>query len=146
MEIERKFLVRQMPEGQELAPRRHIIQAYISTDPVIRIRRSEKGCTLTVKGRGTLCREELNLPLSPEAFERLMKKAEGRIIEKTRWLIPLGEHTVELDVFSGDLAPLVLAEVEFDSPEAALAFRPPCWFGDEVTEDPRYTNAYLSTL
>ncbi len=150
MEIERKFLIRQMPADLGIFEAKHITQGYISTDPVIRIRRTAGGdadrYTLTVKGRGLMAREELNLPLTEEAFDRLKAKIEGRIIEKTRYLIPLdgSDLVCELDVFEGDLAPLVLAEVEFASVEEAGDFAPPAWFGTDVTDDPRYQNASMS--
>ncbi len=73
-----------------------------------------------------------------------MAKADGVRIVKDRYKIPLGAHTVELDVFAPPLAPLVLAEVEFPTEDAANAFTPPDWFGREVTFDPAYTNAALS--
>ena len=60
-------------------------------------------------------------------------------------MIPL-EHslTVELDIFEDDLAPLVLAEVEFPDEESANAFVPPDWFGEDVTFSGKYHNSYLS--
>ncbi len=119
-------------------------QAYISTDPLIRIRRAGEHCILTCKGRGLLAREEFELDMTPEAYERLLAKADGVRIVKDRYKIPLGAHTVELDVFAPPLAPLVLAEVEFPTEDAANAFTPPDWFGREVTFDPAYTNAALS--
>lgn len=77
------------------------------------------------------------------SYRRLLPKAEGTVIEKDRWRIPCGSYTIELDIFDGALAPLVLAEVEFPTEEEAAAFQPPDWFGEEVTYDPAYTNARL---
>ena len=147
MEIERKFLVGELPFDVKEYPCRHLSQGYISTDPVIRIREyDESSYELTCKGRGLMSREEINLPISREAYEHLSGKVEGRVIKKIRYLIPLeNDLTCELDVFEGDLSPLVLAEVEFDSEEAAGAFTPPLWFGREVTADPAYQNSTLSS-
>ena len=144
MEIERKFLVRGIPEGLDRYPVRHLEQAYLSTDPVIRVRRSGDERVLTCKGRGMLSREELELPLSEEAYGRLLAKAEGTTIVKDRWRIPWRGVTIELDVFAPPFEPLMLAEVEFPTEEDALAFQGPDWFGREVTYDPAYTNAALS--
>ena len=144
MEIERKFLVKGLLNDLEKYPKKHIEQAYICTDPAIRVRDTDGRYTLTVKGKGFLSREELNLPLGEEAYRSLREKAEGRTIKKTRHMIPYGGYTVELDIFEGDLAPLTVAEVEFPTEDEANAFTPPAWFGEEVTYDPRYTNAYLS--
>jgi len=143
MEIERKFLVVQPPADLAKYPNSEIRQGYISRDPVIRIRKRDDRYTLTVKGHGLMEREELELPLDAAAFAHLEAKCEGTVIEKTRYLIPLGTHTVELDLFHSGRPGLLMAEVEFESPKAAAAFRPPAWFGREVTEDPAYQNANM---
>jgi CYTH domain-containing protein len=126
-------------------PAKKIAQGYLNTDPVIRIRRSNDDYYLTYKGKGLLVREEYNLPLTREAYEHLLPKIDGLLIEKTRYLIPLDNGlTAELDVFEGSLAPLTLVEVEFDTVEAANAFCPPDWFGEDVTNSGNYQNSTLS--
>lgn len=144
MEIERKFLVKELPEVLEQYPVHRIEQAYISTDPVLRLRRLDDAYILTYKGPGLLVREEHEFPLSRESYEHLMIKTEGNRIAKDRYCIPFGAYTIELDVFAPPFAPLVLAEVEFSGEAEALAFQPPEWFGQEVTQDPAYTNAAMS--
>lgn len=144
MEIERKFLVARVPDALEQFPCTRMEQAYLSTDPLIRIRRAGERCILTCKGRGLLAREEFELDMTPEAYERLSAKADGLRIVKDRYRVPLGIYTAELDVFHAPLAPLVLVEVEFPTEADAGAFAPPDWFGREVTYDPSYTNAALS--
>ena len=144
MEIERKFTVKTLPEQLDGCPCKPIEQAYLCTDPVVRVRRKGEEYWLTCKGKGFLVREEYELPLSEEAYRHLLSKADGRVITKRRYHIPYGEYTVELDVFGGELAPLVIAEVEFPSVEAANAFVPPAWFGEDVTENPAYSNSNLS--
>lgn len=147
MEIERKFLIHTLPENLDNYPRKEIEQGYINREPVIRIRRSDDKYILTCKGQGLMVREEFELPLSKEAFEHLKPKTDGIFIEKTRYLIPYDEKlTIELDVFHGKLAPLVLAEVEFDSVDEADTFVPPAWFGEDVTNSPKYHNSNLSNL
>ena len=94
-----------------------------------------------------MTRMEYNLPLTQEAYEHLLTKIDGRLIQKKRYMIPLtNDLTAELDIFEGDLAPLILVEVEFSSEEAALAFVPPSWFGDDVTFSGKYHNSTLSKL
>ena len=145
MEIERKFLIHTLPKDLETYPRKEITQGYISTNPVIRIRRSNDDYILTCKGKGLMEREEFELPLTAESFAHLKTKVDGTFIEKTRYLIPYDKNlTIELDVFHGKLAPLVLAEVEFDSTEEANAFLPPAWFGEDVTHSSKYHNSTLS--
>ncbi len=145
MEIERKFLVRQLPENLSGYPAQKIAQGYLNTKPVIRIRRSNDDYYLTYKGSGLIAREEYNLPLTQEAYEHLLPKIDGLLIEKTRYLIPLGRTlTAELDVFEGALAPLLLVEVEFETLEDADAFTPPDWFGRDVSASGEYQNSVLS--
>lgn len=146
MEIERKFTVKILPENLENYPCKRIEQGYLCTNPVLRVRRKGDEYWLTHKGEGLLVREEHEFPLDEEAYRHLLAKADGRVIEKDRYHIPCGKYVIELDVFDGDLAPLVLAEVEFPSEEEAMAFVPPAWFGEDVTADPAYSNSHLSRI
>lgn len=160
MEIERKFTIRRLPENLESYPVRQIQQGYLCTSPVIRVRKEDDEYILTYKGSGMLAREEYNLPLNEEAYYHLLQKTDGNIISKKRYLIPLPhpavlegfpapprgyELTIELDVFEPPLAPLVLAEVEFGSKEAAEAFNPPDWFDEDVTYRREYHNSYMAS-
>lgn len=145
MEIEKKYLVTSLPEDLESYPSRLIEQGYLNTAPVVRVRRDNDDYYLTYKGGGMMAREEYNLPLTAEAYAHLITKADGNIISKTRYMLPLpGDLTIELDVFHGRFEGLLLAEVEFDSIEAAESFTPPAWFGEDVTLDGRYHNSYMS--
>lgn len=145
MEIERKYLIPILPEHLEEYPSKKIEQGYLCTSPVVRIRRSNDNYILTYKGSGLMVREEYNLPLTEEAFVHLKSKIDGILIQKTRYLIPyLQKYTIELDVFEGELAPLQLAEVEFDSEDEANSFVPPDWFGEDVTFSSQYHNSNLS--
>ena len=150
MEIERKFLADPSALSLDQYSKKEMSQGYISTDPVIRIRRSNDSYILTVKSGGLLAHEEFETELTEEQFVRLSAKADGTFLSKTRYLIPYSfsgsELTIELDVFHGALKGLIYAEVEFDSIEAAKAFTPPSWFLREVTEDGSFTNAALSRL
>jgi len=104
-----------------------------------------KGYGVTYKGKGLMVREEYNLPLNEESFTHLKEKIDGLLLQKRRYLIPLAEkYTIELDVFEGALAPLVLAEVEFETEEEANTFVPPEWFGEDVTFSTKYHNSTLS--
>ena len=86
-----------------------------------------------------------DLPLTEDGYLHLRKKIDGCLIKKTRYKIPYENNlTIELDIFMGYLAPLILAEVEFDSEEAANAFVPPAWFGEDVTFSSEYHNSTLS--
>lgn len=145
MEIERKFLIKEMPSNLENYPHRTLTQGYLCVDPVVRIRQDGDRYELTYKSKGFLAREEYNLPLTKEAFEHLAEKIDGRIICKERYCIPYKDkYTIELDIFSGYHAPLVLAEVEFEAKEEAVSFLPPDWFGEDVTACPDYHNSVLS--
>ena len=143
MEIERKFLVKEMPNLEEYSF--HCMeQGYLNTEPVVRVRKEDDTYYLTYKGKGLLAREEYNLPLNEEGYYHLVEKADGVIIRKKRYLIPYEKYTIELDVFEEPYENLVIAEVEFESEEEAKNFCPPEWFGEDVTYDRRYHNSNMS--
>lgn len=147
MEIERKFTINKLPENLSQYTCLTLEQAYLNTDPVVRVRRQNDDFYLTYKGKGFLAREEANLPLNEEAYYHLREKADGLIISKKRYLIPYDDKlTIELDIFEGPLAPLVLAEVEFETIEEAKDFTPPAWFEKDVTEDRSFSNSELSKM
>ena len=143
-EIERKFLVasnawRAAAEGTRIR------QGFLSTDPdrTVRVRLSGDRGTLTIKGmsRGAT-RTEFEYTIPSEDAEILLDTLCRRpLIEKTRYLVPEGAHTWEIDVFEGDNAGLIVAEIELAHEEEA--FGRPAWLGDEVTDDARYFNACL---
>lgn len=147
MEIERKFLIKQIPVNLNEYPYEEIEQGYLNTTPVLRIRRKNDSYIFTYKSAGLMSREEIELPLSKEAYEHLIPKCDGNLITKTRYRIP-EEHgyTIELDIFHGCLDGLVLAEVEFPSEEAALAFPVPDWFTCEVTYESTFHNSRMTTV
>ena len=144
LEIERKFLINALPENLSDFPQSKICQAYLLAFPTVRIRKNDEKYELTYKGPGGLTHPEYNLPLTEEGYLHLLEKADGKVIEKTRYKIPFGKFLIELDIFEGHMKGLIMAEVEFDSEEEALAFDRPCWFGMDVTDDKRYKNAYMA--
>ena len=144
MEIERKYLIPDIPSGLDIQKTRLIEQGYLCTSPVVRIRRDNDEYFLTYKSKGLMVREEFELPRTEEAYRGLLAKADGTVITKERYYLPYGAYTIELDRFGPPFAPLTVAEVEFPTREEALAFTPPDWFGREVTGDPAYTNASMS--
>ncbi len=146
MEIERKFLTKYLPEDLDNYPFHLIEQAYLTTDPVIRVRKEDEKYYITYKGSGLLAREEYNLPLTKEAYDTLKSGAKGNVISKKRILIPFNGLTIELDIFEPPFAPLILAEVEFSSIEEANAFEGPEWFGEDVTQDTNYHNSTMSRI
>lgn len=146
MEIERKFTIKELPENLNDYPCLHIEQGYLNTEPVIRIRKQNDEYIMTYKGKGMLVREEYNLPLTKDAYEHLKPKCDGNIISKKRYQIPYERFTIELDVFDAPFAPLIMAEVEFDSIETANAFQKPDWFLEDVTNDPKYHNSNMSRM
>lgn len=123
MEIERKYLVLHLPGPLESYPCRILEQGYLNTSPVVRIRRDNDRYELTYKSAGLMSRQEYNLPLDDKSYEHLLTKIDGRLIKKKRYMIPLSSAlTAELDIFEGDLAPLMLVEVEFDTEDLANSF------------------------
>ena len=150
MEIERKFTIKSLPSDLEKYEFHTIEQAYLVTEPTIRVRREDDRYYMTYKGVGgsntSLSHEEYNLPLTKESYETLASKADGNVIRKRRYLIPYGQHTIELDIFAEPFSSLILAEVEFTSVEEADAFDVPDWFNEDVTDLKEYRNSYLSRV
>lgn len=149
MEIERKYLVNCPPQDYSSYPFHRIEQAYLCTEPVVRIRREDDSYYLTYKSKGLMVREEYNLPLTKEAYEHLLVKADGNILTKKRYLLPVPgreDLTCELDIFEGKLKGLILAEVEFETEADASSFTAPSWFGTDVTHSGEYQNSRLSRL
>lgn len=157
MEIERKYLIDQIPFSLEDYPCLLIEQGYLSTSPVVRVRRQNDDFYLTYKSSGLMTREEYNLPLNEDAYHHLIQKADGIIITKKRYLIPLNSQyadlspnpagqdlTIELDIFEGEYQGLCLAEVEFATEDDANSFTPPSWFGEDVTFSSKYHNSNMS--
>lgn len=145
-EIERKFLV--SGEFRQDSPESYrIMQGYICSDQdrTVRVRvRGDKGF-LTIKGRSSadgLSRYEWEKEIPASEAVELMALCGSGIIDKTRYLVPFGRHTFEVDVFHGANEGLVLAEIELA--EEQETFEKPSWLGEEVTGDPRYYNSMLS--
>lgn len=148
LEIERKYLIDHIPFNVADYPCHRIEQAYLSTAPVVRVRKEDDLYYLTYKSMGLMAREEYNLPLTKESYEHLLSKADGKILTKKRYLIPIEKtkYTIELDIFSGDYEGLKLAEVEFTSEDEAMDFVPPQWFGKDVTFTGEYQNSRLALM
>ena len=145
-EIERKFLLDGLPATLRFARGHAIKQGYLALDgdTEVRLRTGSKAPVLTIKsGRGEV-RTEVELPVAGADAQALWALTEGRRLEKTRRLARIGGTQAEIDEYTGDLAGLVVAEVEFDDAAAARAFRPPSWFGRELTGDPAYANRSLA--
>ena len=143
MEIERKFLIKSLPDNLEGYEHHSISQGYLSTKPVLRIRKKDDKAFFTYKGEGLLAREEIEKEIPLETFEHLAPKVDGRLIEKTRYIIPYAGFKIELDVFDGHKKGLIMAEVEFESIEQANSFQPPEWFAEDVTSDKSYHNSNM---
>lgn len=142
MEIERKFLIKELPDLSKY-DYVDIEQGYLCTHPVVRIRKKNDKFILTYKGSGLIAREEIEAELTKEAYEHLREKIDGHPITKRRYLIPFEPYTIELDVFEGHKSGLIMAEVEFPTIEEANSFVPPEWFGEDVTNDKNYHNSNM---
>ncbi len=148
-EVERKFLLPAAPEGLDAHPAKALAQGYLAIDPAgaeVRVRRKDDETLMTVKLGIGLVRGEEEFAVGAERFERLWAMTDGRRVVKTRYLVPLDDGlTAEVDIYDGELAGLVTAEVEFPDEDAALAYAPPAWLGEDVTGDARYANQTLAT-
>ena len=146
-EIERKFLVHELPENIDSFPSEEISQGYLAvTDGGIEVRLRKKGQAhfMSVKSGEGMRREEIEIDLLEKQFRALWPKTAGTRVEKKRIKIPYGSTVIELDIYSGSLEGLKTAEVEFKTQDDALAFTPPKWFDREITLDDRYKNKNLA--
>jgi adenylate cyclase len=147
IEIERKFLPRELPSEHLPDAGEHMRQGYLAIDGnvVVRIRITERTATLTVKGGDGMARTEVESTVTADDAEALWALTEGRRIDKIRYRVPLDDPLVaEIDVYAGDLEGLCTVEVEFDSEAAAADFEPPGWFGRDVTGERGWSNAALA--
>jgi len=146
-EIERKFLLKQLPERLKRARRCVIAQGYLAAEPGgrhVRLRKKGKTASLTFKVGRSAHREEREIKLSAKQFAMLWPATTGRRLRKLRYELPWRNLLIEIDVYRGKHAGLVVAEVEFPDRATCRKFKPPSWFGREVTGEKRYSNVRLA--
>ena len=143
MEIERKFLVGELPDLNGVKSS-EIVQGYVSFSPEIRVRRLDDKYYRTEKGEGMVVRTESEWEISKEEAEKMFKEVRTNLIEKTRYYISYNKHTIELDIYKGIFKGLIVAEVEFESIEEANNFTPPEWFLEDISEKREYRNKILA--
>ncbi|HEV7804826.1 MAG TPA: CYTH domain-containing protein [Solirubrobacteraceae bacterium] len=145
-EIERKFLLDELPAALAFARRTAILQGYLALDgdTEVRVRRTPAGATLTIKHGGGEVRVVEELALGERQADALWQLTEDRRLQKTRRIMHVDGLEVSVDEYFGELDGLIVAEVEFDDEDAARAFMPPAWFGREVTGEAAYANRTLS--
>jgi CYTH domain-containing protein len=152
MERERKFLITHAPGRLGRFPHKMIRQGYLAIPGrgdknAVEIRLRDEGGKqlLTVKGGRGQSRTEVEVPIAKSSFRSLWRLTKGKRVQKVRYKIPLGQLTVELDVYRGKLRGLMIAEVEFESDRQLRNFRPPQWIGREVTGRDAFNNSRLAT-
>lgn len=149
IEIERTFTVKKIPQNLKKFKSEEIKQGYIvSADSMIRLRQVGSKFELTKKFRISQSdfsrHQETTVELTKEEFEKLWTLVDG-FVEKTRYFIPIGGKLVaELDVFEGDLKGLVIVDVEFDTAEEMVRFKPLDWFGKDITQQEETANKFLA--
>ena len=149
IEVERKFLLAEPPDGLAEHPAKRLEQGYLAIDPAgaeVRVRRKDDDTLMTVKsGIPGLVRAEEEFAIDADRFARLWSLTAGRQVVKTRYFVPLDDGlTAEVDVYDGDLDGLLTAEIEFPDEQTALAYEAPAWLGRDVTGDKRYANQALA--
>lgn len=147
IEIERKFLVKSNDFKEQAFAQNQIAQGYLSSLPerTVRVRIKGKKGFLTIKGighHGGMSRFEWENEIPLDEAQELLKLCEKGKIEKTRYEIHSGKNVFEVDEFYGENEGLIMAEIELES--ETDSFEKPDWLGEEVTNDERYYNAYLS--
>ena len=147
-EIERKFLIKRLPAKLTRAKQYRIFQGYLATEPDerhVRLRKKGKNVSLTFKLVHGHVRDEREVALTAKQFAALWPGTAGRRLRKMRYEIPWKNFVIEIDIYRGKNHGLVVAEVEFLSRATCRKFKPPDWFGREVTGVRRYSNISLAT-
>lgn len=152
IEIEKKYLVKEIPFSLSKYKKIDIEQSFIYIKPAIRIRKADNKYFLTIKSKAPdnikckpdLARTEFEISITKKAYTDLSKHTVGRKIIKTRFLIPYKTHTIELDIFKGVYKGLMYAEVEFKNIKSANNFVAPKWFYKDVTGIEKYKNTSLA--
>ena len=147
IEIERKFLVTSDAFKSDALFKNHIAQGYLNSTPerTVRVRIKGGAGYLTIKGKSNetgLSRFEWEKEIPLAEAKALLLLCEKGIIEKIRYEVQVGKHLFEVDEFFGENEGLLLAEVELQS--ESEFFEKPNWLGNEVTQDQRYYNSYIS--
>lgn len=146
LEIERKFLLKDESWRSEADAGIHFRQGYLlgAKHASVRVRIEGEEANLNIKGATLGVRRqeyEYTIPYS-EAQELLDTLCDKPLIEKRRYTVRHGAHLWEIDVFEGDNAGLVVAEIELHDENEP--FERPAWLGEEVSADPRYYNVMLA--
>jgi len=146
LEIERKYLLHDLPTDLDTGNGKHIQQGYLCLEEGRHVRVRTKGSKffLTVKIGEGIVRTEHEVEISKQQFDALWPATEGRRLEKVRYIYPLDQYEMEIDVYAGELAPLVVAEVEFPSLNASEQFLPPAFVSEEVSGNPLFSNIRLA--
>ena len=147
LEMERKFLPKNLPGDLENLPHQEIAQGYLAIGidrSHVRLRRTGRVSSLTFKRGPARAREEREIRLHRAQFESLWPPTAGSRLTKTRYEIRWKNSLIELDVYHGSHEGLIIAEVEFTDEKRYRSFRPPAWLGKEVTGVRRYSNVKLA--
>lgn len=146
-EIERKWLLDALPK-LPFETQTEMEQGYLVFGPTsVRIRKTSGGATtsymLNFKGKGTLSRTEVEIPLSAEQYAALQGLLAGPPAHKMHRTchLPGGQLLECNEVDTGKPTGFCYAEIEFNSEEEARSFAPPAFLGREVTEEPGHTMA-----
>ena len=144
-EIERKFLIENIPDGLlDNIENKEINQYYINQEPEVRIRQSDDKFYLTMKKGEGLIREEFEVEIGQIKPEDMQKLNKFDCIKKTRYFIPYDKFIIELDIYKN--IELMTAEVEFTNEKDVKSFIPPEWFNKELTGLPEFSNKNLAKL
>lgn len=147
MEIERKFLIKEIPDylkdNLDILEPKNIIQYYIGDNPEIRIRLSNNIFTLTIKSGQGLVRHEVETDITEEDFNSIINMGQFPYVSKTRYNVPIDNNIIELDIYE-NMEGLITAEVEFNTIEDAENFVPPNWFYTELTNKKGFSNRDLA--
>jgi adenylate cyclase len=147
IEIERKFLLKNDDWQENITRSRKIMQGYLTLNQgkaSVRVRLDGDEANINIKSRElAIKRQEYEYPIPVDEAETMLATLCDQVVEKVRHLVDYQGHTWEIDVFEGENAGLIVAEIELLSEDAE--FERADWLGDEVSEDERYYNVNLAS-
>jgi adenylate cyclase len=147
-EIERKFLVTQLPDHLAELPHVEITQGYLAFDErglEVRLRKVGQARYLAHKTHRGDTRIEREITLSDDQFDELWPATKGRRLRKVRYFVPHDGLTVEIDLYKGPATGIMVAEIEFPDRASRVGFQKPDWLGEDVSGIAQYSNHLLAT-
>lgn len=144
--IRRKFILAMDPPRISVVRGVEIEQGYVVRErgQELRVRREGRGHYLSARDRSGRSVTGQEIRITKGQFEKLWPFTMGQRITRIRYVTKIGRLRMKIDEFTGEHAPLRLAEIFFPDAAASKAFKKPDFLGDEVTRRDEYQTAEMA--